>query len=86
MLCLNFTDVDVRIAKSTDMWETSHTFFRSSGAAGAQVPYKHKVVGSNPISTTRKTAGQSLFRLACFRLKTLRGYVWGYSLEKALQY
>ena len=25
---------------------------RSSGAAGAQVPYKHKVVGSNPISTT----------------------------------
>ena len=24
----------------------------SSGAAGAQVPYKHKVGGSNPSSTT----------------------------------
>ena len=42
---------------------------RSVGAAGAQVPYKHKVTCSNHVPTTTKNAGQtSLFAsgLFCF--------------------
>ncbi len=34
---------------------------RPVGAAGAQVPYKHKVTGSNPVPATIKIAGQTLF-------------------------
>lgn len=34
---------------------------RPVGAAGAQVPYKHKVTGSNPVPATIKTAGQTFF-------------------------
>lgn len=33
--------------------------FRSAGAAGAQVPYKHKVGGSNPSPTTMALEGSS---------------------------
>ena len=36
-------------------------FNRPVGAAGAQVPYKHKVTGSNPVPATIKTAGQTFF-------------------------
>ena len=38
-------------------------FFRNRpvGAAGAQVPYKHKVTGSNPVPATIKIAGQTFF-------------------------
>ena len=32
---------------------------RPVGAAGAQVPYKHKVTGSNPVPATIETAGQT---------------------------
>ena len=34
---------------------------RPVGAAGAQVPYKHKVTGSNPVPATIETAGQTFF-------------------------
>lgn len=34
---------------------------RPVGAAGAQVPYKHKVTGSNPVPATIKIAGQTFF-------------------------
>lgn len=34
---------------------------RPVGAAGAQVPYKHKVTGSNPVPATITTAGQAFF-------------------------
>ncbi len=32
--------------------DMQNVFFRAIGAAGAQVPYKHKVRGSNPLSPT----------------------------------
>ena len=43
----------------------------SRGAAGAQVPYKHKVGGSNPSATTRSIRRSSLIleAVTCFRFQ-----------------
>ena len=46
------------IAVFPQMWEDALLTW-SSGAAGAQVPYKHKVGGSNPSSTTTETKSPS---------------------------
>ena len=45
---------------------------RPVGAAGAQVPYKHKVTGSNPVPATIKIAGQTLFSSDLFSSGNLR--------------
>lgn len=46
---------------------------RPVGAAGAQVPYKHKVTGSNPVPATIKTAGQTLFSSDLFFFREISG-------------
>ena len=47
------------IAVFPKLWEDANALW-SSGAAGAQVPYKHKVGGSNPSSTTMKTKAPAM--------------------------
>ena len=46
---------------------------RPVGAAGAQVPYKHKVTGSNPVPATIKIAGQTLFSSDLFFFREISG-------------
>ena len=46
---------------------------RAIGAAGAQVPYKHKVTGSNPVPATIKIAGQTLFSSDLFFFREISG-------------
>ena len=51
-------DFENSLARGGEMWhnnelERAKRSFWAIGAAGAQVPYKHKVGGSNPSSTTR---------------------------------
>ena len=53
-------------APGGNLWHNTHSRgtsaqpIRSRGAAGAQVPYKHKVGGSNPSATTRSIRRSSL--------------------------
>ncbi len=56
---------------------------RSVGAAGAQVPYKHKVIGSNPIPTTihtRLSASGSLFYLIKIHVEGFESITYHLSL------
>ena len=47
-----------RLCATMNVPETGN---RSAGAAGAQVPYKHKVGGSNPSPTTTNSSGPGYF-------------------------
>ena len=57
-------DLRVKIALTAKLCkniELSHST-GPVGAAGAQVPYKHKVTGSNPVPATRKDSRQGRHR------------------------
>ncbi len=59
------------VAQTNHLWENRKLRLRarkirSLGAAGAQLPYKQWVGGSNPSATTSKTAGHRTLSVTCF--------------------
>lgn len=66
-----------RVARIMDLWENDGLSqsgkHRSVGAAGAQVPYKHKVGGSNPSPTTTRDQARSHIYSGLFQFQTLYG-------------
>lgn len=75
--CAPMNAAKSRVARTMDLWENGGLSqsgkHRSVGAAGAQVPYKHKVGGSNPSPTTTKDQARSHICSGLFQFQALYG-------------